>query len=170
MRSIISYDDLVSNVSYNYETGEFTWISSKRGPINAGDIAGTIAHNGYRVIKINGKLYLAHRLAFLYVNKQLPLRQIDHINGIKSDNRWINLRECSDAENKWNTTKFVNNTTGYKGVSLDRRRGTYSFLIMSNGQSKRGSGFNTAKDAADAYRQAEIEMRGFIRSSGRDAA
>jgi hypothetical protein len=68
---------------------------------------------------LTGVLYREHRLAWLYMTGEWPTHEIDHINGDRVDNRFCNLREATASENRWNSRKRVNNTSGYKGVSWD---------------------------------------------------
>ena len=98
-------------VSYDPATGVFWWKSrpekhfdSKRAHSisnsrDSGNIAGVVTARGYRAIKINGKSYQAHRLAWLYMKGSWPQKTIDHINGRKLDNRIDNLRDVSQGDN-----------------------------------------------------------------------
>lgn len=105
--------DLVK-YSFNYVDGKFFWKSKKPGVV-IGKQAGTFDYKGYRCIVINRKSYKAHRLVFLFHHGYLP-KCIDHINGIKSDNRIENLREATESQNKANRGKTKVNTSGFKGV------------------------------------------------------
>lgn len=84
-----------------------------------GETAGSPHNAGYIQLSIQRKKYLAHRLIWLYVHGEHPF-QIDHINGNRSDNRIINLRECSYSQNHGNRKKQSNNTSGFKGVAYSR--------------------------------------------------
>lgn len=95
-------------VFYNISTGEFFWIE-KSGGRSKHSKAGTLGKKyGYVTIQINKKLYRAHRLAWLYVYGSFPKRQIDHINGIRHDNRIENLRDVSPRENSMNRKEHRN--------------------------------------------------------------
>ena len=91
-------------LDYDKSTGEFTWICKRRGASKK-KLAGTKTKIGYTMIMIDGKYYLAHRLAWLYVYGEMPKLSIDHINGKKDDNRIKNLREVTILENQHNFTK-----------------------------------------------------------------
>ena len=78
---------------YDPESGELRWLISPRYRVNIGALAGVLNSRGYRVIKIGGRMYVAHRLAFLWMEGRWPMEEIDHANGDKTDNRWSNLRE-----------------------------------------------------------------------------
>jgi hypothetical protein len=100
-------------LQYDPETGIITWIQAKNNRIKVGQIAGTINHTGYLHIRLDGKLYQAHRLAwFLYYGKW-PTNHIDHINGIKTDNRINNLRDVTRSENQLNRKGHRDKTYKY---------------------------------------------------------
>ena len=87
----------------------------KRGKI--GTIAGSKTQKGYFSVQIDGKPYFVHRVIFLYVRGRNPEEVIDHINGIKGDNRIENLREITQSENNHNRRQpSVSNKSGYLGV------------------------------------------------------
>lgn len=92
----------------------------RRGCQHAGTIAGTPHSRGYIQISISGCFYLAHRLVWLHVHGEWPKEDIDHINGIKTDNRVENLRDVSPGTNTENMRRpRADNTSGYLGVSKD---------------------------------------------------
>jgi hypothetical protein len=100
---MVSPEELKRVLSYNHETGVFT-RKINRGKHKAGDIAGTVMSRGYIRIGVNGRTYLAHRLAWLYVYGVWP-NEIDHVNHIKDDNRISNLRSVTHQENSRNQSK-----------------------------------------------------------------
>lgn len=83
----------------------------------AGNEAGTINKKGYRKIKLDGSVYLAHRLCWAIHFGEYPSSQIDHINGCPGDNRISNMRVVTNAENCKNKSKSKYNTSGIVGVS-----------------------------------------------------
>lgn len=84
---------------FDYRDGELYWKVSRGNGMKIGDLAGTVRTDGYRSIQINGKLYLAHRLIFLYHYGYIP-KEIDHIDSNPSNNNISNLREsrCTGAK------------------------------------------------------------------------
>lgn len=135
----LTQKQLKSLLSYNKDTGIFTWLNCNSGSVKKGDTAGNINHYGYMRIgtTINGKVkrYLAHRLAWLYVHGSLPRNQIDHINHDRLDNRIINLREATHEENQRNKTMQLNNKSGVTGVSFHKPTSKWRSHIQVNGKS-----------------------------------
>lgn len=113
---------------YDSDTGDFIWIKPTKGSKGIGKKAGTVTSKGYIDICIEGKKYGLHRLAFLYKTGCIPT-MVDHINGIKSDNRWINLRECNYRENSINT-KLARAKSGFKNVYYDARGKKKWFVVV----------------------------------------
>lgn len=107
---------LKSNFSYDKNTGIFTRLNRKNS-------AGSIDHYGYLILKIKGRQYKSHRLAWLYCYGEMPPHNIDHINGIKTDNRITNLRSVPQSENNKNMTVATNNKTNMKGIWVDTTKG-----------------------------------------------
>lgn len=131
---------------FTYSDGNLIHRYTVQGGKQAGAIAGSPHNAGYRQISINRKKYLIHRLVWLYHYGEMP-DQIDHINGMRSDNRIENLRECSYSQNHGNRRKQSNNTSGMKGVFLDKRDG---FWMVYVAQEYKGR-YKTIQEAADAY-------------------
>lgn len=102
---------------YNPDTGIFTWKVSN-GRSTVGKVAGSSCH-GYVSIGINTKIYLGHRLAVLYMTGGWPAYDVDHINGNRADNRWVNLRQVTRHQNCLNRKRASHNKSGVKGVSWD---------------------------------------------------
>lgn len=138
--------------NYNINTGNFIRKISVSNKTKIGDIAGSNNH-GYIRIKIDNKLYSAHRLAWLYVYGEWPSKFVDHINGIKDDNRISNLREATRSQNGMNRTKMTNNKSGYKGVFWDKRANKWKAQIRYNGKFKYLGYFDNIEDAVNIYNE-----------------
>jgi hypothetical protein len=114
---------LHKSLSYDPETGIFHHkLSGKHR--QAGDIAGRVvknSHTNYWLVWA-GKSYQAHRVAWLFVYGEWPAGQLDHINGIGTDNRIANLRLATQSQNNANRHKNVRSFSPLKGVSYQRRR------------------------------------------------
>lgn len=152
---ILTQDELKSQLNYDTETGFFTWKIRKAIRTKIGSIAGSLK-NGYIYIKINDRSYRAHRLAWLYVYGEFPEEQIDHINGVRDDNRLANLRLVNNSQNQQNIfNKKSNNTSGYRGVSFEKNEGKFRAEIMINGNSIFLGRFDDAISASNAYLKAK---------------
>jgi hypothetical protein len=136
----------------NYEplTGVFTWKVRRGGKAVAGSTAGRLDRCGYSVIRIDGRCMMAHRLAYLYIHGVLPELEIDHINGIRSDNRIENLRLATRSENQQNLRQpRQNNKSGFLGVHL--LKGKYVATIVRDKKSKYLGSFDDPESAHKAY-------------------
>lgn len=146
-------------LSYDSETGEISWLKQGSG-VMRGMIAGTVTNRGYRRIKLEGRQFLAHRLAWaLYFNEQ-PSSFIDHINGLRDDNRIINLRVVTRSQNNTNSAIRKDSKTGVKGVRFMKRENKYAAIIKVNGRSEYIGYFDLLHDAAIAYANRAKEIHG----------
>ena len=148
-------------LDFNHKNGIFYWkINAGRKKV-AGKPAGYLNRKGYLMISIDSKEYQAHRLAWLLSTGHDPSGlQIDHINGIKSDNRFCNLRLATNSYNACNRGVSTRNTSGFKGVSYSERRKKWVATIRINGRSIYLGGFLSAELAHMAYCKAAAELHG----------
>lgn len=146
-------------LSYDPITGEFRWLQN-RYRVKAGDLAGTLGSHGYLQIKCDGALYLAHRLAWYLMTGRMPENQIDHDNGVKTDNRWLNLRKATNSQNGANTGIRKNNASGFKGVSYFAQTGKWHAQIMLDKKRYHLGYFDTPEEAAVAYKQRAEQHHG----------
>lgn len=130
-----------------------------------GAFAGGRDFKGYINIKINGVLYKAHRLAWLYMTGKWPIAQIDHKDGDKKNNAWANLREATNGQNQMNLPVKRNNTSGVKGVSWDKNTRRWRARITAGGVCFTIGYFREKKDAAAAYTAAAQNRHGEFRFS-----
>src|SRR5690606_11618117 len=121
--------------------------------------------DGYREVGIDGRLYKAHRVIWLYIAGEWP-DEIDHINGDRSDNRFANLRAVSRAENMRNKRSYKNNRSGQNGVSWHNQDRRWIAYITINGKFKRLGGFINKDDAIAARLKAEAEYGLFQKRHG----
>jgi hypothetical protein len=130
-----------------------------RGRVGA--VAGYPDDQGRIKMGIHGKEYFAHRIIWVWVTGKWPDKEIDHINENNSDNRWENLREATPSQNHRNRGKQRNNTTGYKGVTFDKRRGLYIAGVKLNQKRySAGNNFKTAEEAYEAVKKLALTLHG----------
>ena len=156
---MLTQERLKEILHYNPETGVFT-NRINRGHVKAGAIAGGFDWEGYLKIKIDGRQYKSHRLAWLYIYGEMPPEHIDHVNGVCTDNRIANLRLATNAENQRNRGAPKNSTTGVKGVSWCPRDRRYRARINVYGKRKHLGLFDTVEDGAAAYAEAAKRYHG----------
>lgn len=130
---------LKSILEYNSNTGEFIWKINKGNKAEINSTAGYLwidkkrLNNKYYKIKINGKIYRLHRIAYYYITGIDPKeKEIDHINGNSLDNRFNNLRLATNIENAKNKKIPSNNTSGFKGVSWHKASNKWRVKITVN--------------------------------------
>lgn len=143
-------------LTYDPVTGYFTRNINIQG-FYAGERAGGITSKGYIAIGIDRKIYLAHRLAFLYMTGEWPKELVDHKDGIKINNEWANLREATNQENKRNVGARKNSKTGIKGVSKCKTGYLVMFCLGT---------YKTIEEAKAVYEKAALIYHGeFMHSS-----
>ncbi len=171
-KPILTQAYLKECLSYDPETGVFTWLVRPRHHFDsdaamnvtngkfAGKIAGSLNDSGYVVINTAAFPRRAHRLAFLYMTGKYP-EYTDHINHMRTDNRWCNLRDVSMATNNKNISLRKTNTAGYPGVTwhAETRKWRARFNKIHLGL------FSLVEDAIAARKTAEIGS-GFHQNHG----
>lgn len=176
-KSEITIKTIKKFLDYNPETGIFIW--KKRDKIYfhegerqenacsiwnnryAGKIAGADDGRNRIVIRIYKNTYFAHRLAFMIMKGREPIDQIDHINGDPKDNRWLNLRECYDYQNKQNLSLKANNTSGFTGVWWHYQNKKWCAEIKTKGKKYHLGSFDTPQEAYKAYLKAKLKVHFF---------
>lgn len=154
---MLTQAELQAILEYNANTGIFTWkIKPRHSKVSIGQSAGCL-NRGYVIIVLNGKAYQAHRLAWLYEHNILPETCMDHINGVKNDNRLLNLRLATVSENSqniWSARK--NSSHGFLGVS--KYKDKWQARIMTAGVRTFIGWYSTAEQAHAAYITAKSEQ------------
>lgn len=141
VREMLHYDPI---------TGVFTWKKDV-GNVKAGAVAGSKVKKGYLLIRLRRKQYLAHRLAWFWMTGEWPKTLIDHKNTNKTDNRWLNLRQASNSENLLNRGRNANNTSGFKGVSLNKSNGRFEAYLTIQGKRKHLGYYDIPEEAHKSY-------------------
>jgi len=153
---------------YDPNDGHLRW-KVKRQKVIKGSIAGYVSKSdGYRYVCFDYNELLAHRVIWLLVTGDWPKSQIDHKNGIRDDNRLINLREATNGQN--NTNKMVDkrNRLGVKGIMYDSDRKKYRVKISAKGKTYTVGRFDTLEEAKLARQYAEEEFYGEYAKVHRD--
>lgn len=157
--SVLTFDRAVRLFRYDEATGKLTW-DAQRGRAKAGDCAGARDHKGYVIVRVDGRIYKAHRIVWLMKTGSWPAGEIDHINGVKDDNRFANLRDVTHAENAQNLHRAQrrNRSCGLLGVTFDRFTGRWKAQLQVNGRRYQIGRYDTAEQAHAAYRTAKASI------------
>lgn len=171
-KSLPSPEKMRAVLSYDPETGALTF---KRRPLEmfpnarlanawnsrcAGKPACSTDRKGYKCGPVFGILMQAHRVAWVVHYGEWPKAGVDHINQNGSDNRLCNLREATQFENLRNIPKFSTNTSGYKGVSLDKRSGLWVARVSTGTNYQYLGMYATRERASEVYLAAAKEYHG----------
>jgi hypothetical protein len=133
---------------YNLETGDWVWLNPPNHNTRLlGQLAGNRRSDGYLLIRIRGRLYYSGRLAWFYMTERWP-EEIDHKDRDPSNDRWVNLREATSSQNKYNQ-----NRVGIVGVY---RSGNSNWMAMA-GNTYLGV-YTSIEDAIDARKAALVNM------------
>lgn len=159
----ISYDRLKHLLDYDPETGAFRWKITK-GRAKLGQFAGATDAYGYRVIRVDGVLYKAHRLAWLHTHGEWPSGLLDHINRAPGDNRLCNIREVTPSENMHNAKR--KSKSGVAGVRWRTERNRWVAQIRVGYRNHVIGSFESKQEAIEARRQAERLMVASIYGKG----
>jgi len=174
----LTQKELKEFLHYDPDTGIVTWKERDRkycysdqswkcfNTQHFGNVAGHIDCSGYRIIEIFGSAYKAHRLAFLYMLGRFPSEDVDHISGVRADNRWSNIREVSGSENSRNSKLSKQSKTGIPGVCWHKGRARYQITICIE---RKGTHLGRHKDFFEACcirKSAELKY-GYHENHGR---
>jgi len=128
---MLTIEKLKQVLTYHPETGHFI-CNMSRGKLKKGEIAGYQDEEGYISLFVDGKKYKAHRVAWLYMTGRWPTKDIDHIDRVRNNNRFANLRECTNSQNHMNRRFRDNNTSGYRGVTYSKKYKNWVASICVN--------------------------------------
>lgn len=157
----IRYEEIARLFTYDRETGVLYWRIKDRNTIRHKYVAGSFGGtgDGYRRVRIKGKIYLEHRIIMMLCFGHIPDNaEIDHINHVRNDNRLDNLRFVTRGENFKNKSVSSNNTTGITGVCFTKRLQKYIAYIKVNRQMHFLGYYNTLEEAAAARAEANLEF------------
>lgn len=164
-----SVEELRARIHYDPATGGFTARVRLAQRVAAGQSVGSINPRGYVVLSIGGKQYLGHRVAWFIHHGVWPGMEIDHINGVRHDNRIANLREAHpDTEQPQNKRRYSNNRSGFPGV-IQRGKNSFRAYIQAQRVYHHLGTFSTAERAYEAYLDAKRRLHPFQPTPRSDA-
>lgn len=150
---------------YDPNTGVFTRNICHNAK-HVGRVNGARHQSGYLKFRVDGHRYYAHRLAWLYSYGVWPSGEIDHINGVKDDNRIVNLREATHAQNCENRRSRSEKTTSrYTGVHWSKDRQLWATSLCVGGRVIRLGCFESEEAAYEAYLAAKSKHHQFWASN-----
>ena len=155
--SKLTQEKLKELLHYDPNTGIFTWKIYRSSNAKKGEVAGSAHCCGYIQMSIDKKKYLAHRLVFLYMEGYFPENEVDHINRVRNDNRWCNLREISHICNLRNSSVQQNNTSNVTGINFHKHANKWRCEIGVKGKSIYLGIYSDFKDAVKARWDAEVK-------------
>jgi len=162
-------EELRNLLRYDPETGKLFWLPRDASLFKtersyktwnarfANKPAGGLNNEGYVLIKLSGRMFRAHRVAWAIHHGAWPADHLDHINGDRVDNRMVNLREATNRENNKNQKLRCDNTSGVVGVYWDKRSAKWWARIKVDRKSIHLGYFDSIEDAAAARAEAEIK-------------
>ena len=158
--STVSIERVKELLSYDPETGVFTWKIDRCHKARKGAAAGSLSESGYLEIRIGKRNFRAHRMAWAVVQGAWPTMQIDHINGVRNDNRIANLRLATRSQNAQNLRKAMSNSShGFLGVKKNGNR--WNASINLEGEYIYLGCFKTPEIAHSAYLKAKRDIHEF---------
>lgn len=168
---MVTHDRASQLLSYDPVTGMFYWRITNSNRAKAGSVAGgtvvTPDGKSYWRIRVDGREYKAHRLAWLIVYGDFPPVEIDHVDGNGLNNRITNLRAVTSSDNSRNRRRSSNNTTGVTGVRWRSDCSRWRAVIQVNYKTI-SLGHYVTKDDAISARKAAEEKYGFHVNHGSD--
>ena len=156
---MITHDELKR--LFRYDSGHLIRLVS-RGNSKGGGVAGTKDSHGHLQVYVNGGTYLVHRLIRFLLKGNWP-KELDHINGIRDDNRIENLREVTRQQNLFNRKATTGSTSKYKGVSWKSKNNKWVAQCCVSGKVKHLGLYNTEEKAHEVYENYTEEIHGQYR-------
>jgi hypothetical protein len=164
---MLTQDALKEVINYDPTTGIFTWINKAYYRV-LGKEAGSVGGKGYRYIAIQGKKHIEGRLAWLYMTGSFPPEgyEVDHIDTIKSNCKWNNLRIGTGRQNMFNQGIRSTNTSGVKGVSWCKQTKKWEANIRHEGRNIKLGRYNSIEEASTAVVAKRKQFHGEFANHG----
>lgn len=160
---MIDIQAITERIAYDPITGLFT-RKLKSGLMKPAP--GSSTKDGYLQIDVCGKKHYAHRLAWIFISGAMPRWQVDHINGVRDDNRSANLRDSMQSENNKNRVNQKNSSSKLKGVSFCKGSGMWRARIQVNGKRICLGYYDSIDLAKAAYDEAASKLHGRFANFG----
>lgn len=146
--------------TFKYKDGLLYWksVTHDNKAYLIGQVAGSIHKTGYRHITWMNRIHKAHRLIFMLHFGYMP-KEIDHVNGDRSDNRIENLRKCTRSENQYNKSA-QQNLSGHKGVSWHKKTAKWNVRVMKSKRSHSFGYFDDLELAVLVAQEARLKVFG----------
>lgn len=157
---MITQERLKELFYYHPSSGDFVRLVSVSSNTKAGDQAGCPDKLGYLVIRVDGVLYKAHRLAWLYVHGEWPPAGIDHEDTVENHNWITNLRPANQSQNCCNIGLRADNTSGHKDIKWRPKRNKFTVEVQFEKKSRYVGIYSKLEDAVVARDEALAEMHG----------
>lgn len=155
----LTADQVRSLFNYDALTGDFSWKTLPRNSKSKKLIVGIKESLGYLRVKILGKKYTLHRVIWLWVYGSWPDEEVDHVNGIRDDNRLDNLRQSNRTMNNQNRHyAHSNNKLGLMGVYWNKQSSLYRASIQVNNHKIHLGSFRDPHQAHEAYLDAKRQI------------
>jgi hypothetical protein len=158
-RALPTQERLRELFRYEPKEGALYWIKRHNSQIDLSKPAGWRQQNGYHGMTVDGVRYKRHRIVWCYFNGDPGGFEIDHINGVKADDRIENLRLATRSENQYNRPVLSTNKTGLKGVSRHQWGKWRAQITNPDGRNTNLGHYDTPEQAAAAYASAASEIQ-----------
>lgn len=156
---MLTADEARRLFDYEPDTGRLTWRVTLCNRAVAGSVARTKNDSGYFLVRVKGRAYRQHRVAWLIMTGSWPADEIDHVNGDRSDNRWCNLRPATRVQNAQNTARPKNATNDRRGVIWHKRAQKWVAQISVDGVTRYIGSYADQNEASRAYENAAKHLR-----------
>lgn len=151
-------EQISSILQYKAEDGTLLWKKSLSSRVKPGTVAGCINRNGYVQLHIFGKYFAAHRVIWAINYGEWPKHQIDHIDGVKHNNRIENLRDIPAFANTQNQRKAKSSNISCGLLGVTKNKDKWQAQIKAQGIRKHIGTFATAHEAHRAYVEAKRQL------------
>lgn len=158
-KPLLTYERAREVLVYDPETGALNWRIARPGAPK-GALVGTRTSDGYQQVEVDYRLYRAHRIAWLLMTGAWPRHHIDHINGMRADNRWKNLREATPLQNARNRRPNKDTGSGRVGVTFVKASSKWQAYIGIDNRTVSLGHFSDIEDAIAARVAAEKQHFG----------